>query len=78
MLDGPPVRFNEVPAHRGPLFAAVATGNEFTMTVVVTEFWQPLELVMVNVYTPVIAKVAPVETVGLCRADTKLFGPVHE
>jgi len=32
---GPPVRDNEVPAHTGPLLLAVATGNAFTVTVVV-------------------------------------------
>jgi hypothetical protein len=69
MLDGPPVRLREVPAHIGPLFAAVATGNEFTVTVVVTELWHPLELVTVNVYTPAMANDAVVDTVGLCSAE---------
>ena len=32
---GPPVRFNVVPAHTGPLLVAVATGKAFTVTAVV-------------------------------------------
>ena len=35
MPVGPPFNINVVPAHIGPLFDAVATGNALTTTVVV-------------------------------------------
>jgi hypothetical protein len=49
IAEGPPVRLREVPAQTGELFEAVATGSGFTVTVVVTEFWQPLLFVTVSV-----------------------------
>jgi hypothetical protein len=49
MLKGPPVRVNGDPTHSGPLFTAVATGDGFTITVVVAIALHPRLLVTVRV-----------------------------
>ena len=75
---GSPVRLRAFPAHTGPLLLAVAIGNAFTTTVVVTVFVQPLALLTERVYTPAMVIVVLAEIVGLCEVLVKPFGPVHE
>jgi hypothetical protein len=48
-----------------------------TTAVVAAELWQPNELVTVRLYVPAITVVALAETIGFCRDDIKLLGPVH-
>ena len=68
----------ELPVQTGVLLDAVGVaGVALTTTAVVpTAEVQPF-VVTVTLYVPLIAVVA-LAIVGFCRADVKLFGPVHE
>jgi len=64
-------------SHSLPPVPAMATGDTVTVTGVVNVLWQPNEFVTIRVYVPAIAVVALADTVGFCREDIKLPGPVH-
>jgi hypothetical protein len=76
-----PDRVEDVPTQIVAGFAMRSVGvagRALTVTIVLVEALQPLELVTVSEYVPAIAEVALDETVGLWRFEVKPFGPVQK
>ena len=72
------VRFKGEPAQTALLLPAVgATGIGLMITVVVPAAPVHPETVAVTEYVPA-ANIAALAIVGFCKAEVKLFGPVHE
>lgn len=75
-MPPPEVRFKDVPSQIGELLPAFTTGNGFTVTFIVAVLWQLLASVMLNVYVPLAAVVAPA-MLGFCWFDVNTFGPLQ-